>query len=102
MEIKGNPILRRPKPIDTPAKFRNNNKYCEYYEHHEHTTVKCLELKKGLYELADRGQLNRFLEKGGGGDHIRCNLKEKKDNDADRNTETVSYTHLTLPTKRIV
>jgi len=28
MEIKGNANLRRPKPIETPTKFRNKNKYC--------------------------------------------------------------------------
>ncbi|KAJ8439599.1 hypothetical protein Cgig2_017166 [Carnegiea gigantea] len=90
MEIKGNPILRRPKPIDTPAKLRNKNKYCEYHEDHRHTTAKCLELEKGLYELADRGQLNRFLEKGGGRDHVRCNPEGKKDDDVDHNAEIIA------------
>ncbi|KAJ8431063.1 hypothetical protein Cgig2_017059 [Carnegiea gigantea] len=51
MEIKGNPMLRCPKPIDTLAKFRNKNKYCKYHKDHEHTTVECRELKKALHEL---------------------------------------------------
>jgi len=31
IKIKGNPILKRPKPIETPTKFKNKNKYYEYY-----------------------------------------------------------------------
>ncbi|KAJ8446778.1 hypothetical protein Cgig2_016088 [Carnegiea gigantea] len=41
MEIKGNPMLRHPNPIDTPAKFRNKNKYCEYHEDNGHTIAEC-------------------------------------------------------------
>jgi len=26
------PMIRRPRPIEIPAKFRHENKYCEYYE----------------------------------------------------------------------
>ncbi|KAJ8444096.1 hypothetical protein Cgig2_025097 [Carnegiea gigantea] len=29
-----------------------------------HTTTKCRELKKGLHELADKGQIDRFLKRG--------------------------------------
>ena len=82
-------MLRRPKPIDTSVKSRNKNKYCEYHEDHGHTTAECRELKKALHELADQGQLNHFLKKGDG-DHNRCNLEEKKDNDADRNIEIIA------------
>ncbi|KAJ8438068.1 hypothetical protein Cgig2_025473 [Carnegiea gigantea] len=88
IEIKGDPMLRCPKPIDTPTKFRNKNKYCEYHENHGHTTAECRELEKVLHELADRGQLNYFSKKGGGGDHNRGNLN--RDNDADRNTKIIA------------
>jgi len=53
MDIKGNPMLRCPKPIETPRKFRNKNKY--YYEDYLHTISGCRELKKALHELADQG-----------------------------------------------
>ncbi|KAJ8422436.1 hypothetical protein Cgig2_014327 [Carnegiea gigantea] len=69
MEIKGSPILRCPKPIDAQ---RNSG------------------IRTTLYELADRGQLNRFLKKGGGGDHNRRNPEGKKDNDTDRNTKVIA------------
>ncbi|KAJ8451885.1 LOW QUALITY PROTEIN: hypothetical protein Cgig2_007368 [Carnegiea gigantea] len=59
----GNPMLRRPRPIETPAKFKNKNKYCEYYEDYGHTMSECRELKRPLHELADEGQLNRFLRR---------------------------------------
>ena len=65
MEIKGNPMLGQPKPIKTPANFRNKNKY---YEDLGHTTSECRELKKALHEMVDRGQLNRFLKQRKGAD----------------------------------
>ncbi|KAJ8440006.1 hypothetical protein Cgig2_022688 [Carnegiea gigantea] len=101
MEIKASPMLRRPKPIDTPPKFRNKNKYCKYYEDHRHTTVDYSELKKALHELADQGQLNRFLKKGGGGDHKRRNLKGKKDNDADHNTKIITTITREIDSKKL-
>jgi len=41
MEIKGSPMLRRPKPIKTPANLRDKKKYCEYHEGFGHTTAEC-------------------------------------------------------------
>ncbi|KAJ8451504.1 LOW QUALITY PROTEIN: hypothetical protein Cgig2_018138 [Carnegiea gigantea] len=79
-------MLRRLKPIDTPAKFRNKNKYCVYHEDHGHTTAECRELTKALRKLADRGLLNCFLKKGGGGDQNQHKPQGKKDNDVNRNT----------------
>ncbi|KAJ8435744.1 hypothetical protein Cgig2_003166 [Carnegiea gigantea] len=78
METNDNPMLRRLKPIDTPAKFRNKNKYCKYNEDHGHTTFECHELKKALHELADQRQLNHFLKRGEGRDHNHCNPDERK------------------------
>ncbi|KAJ8433000.1 hypothetical protein Cgig2_028585 [Carnegiea gigantea] len=52
MKIKGNPILRRPKPIKIPAKFTNNNKYYKYHKDFGHTTSKYRKLQKALHELA--------------------------------------------------
>ena len=54
-EIKGSPMLRRHKPIENPANFRNKSKYCEYHEDFEHTTSECRELKETLHEMANRG-----------------------------------------------
>jgi len=81
-------MLKCPKPIDTPTKFRNKNKYHEYHEDHGHTSAECRELEKALHKLADRGQLNHFSKKGGGGDHNRGN--PNGDKDVDRNTEIIA------------
>jgi len=40
------------------------SKYCEFYERIEHTTAECKECRKALHEFADKGQIDRFFEKG--------------------------------------
>ncbi|KAJ8428825.1 hypothetical protein Cgig2_005890 [Carnegiea gigantea] len=90
MDIKGSPMLKRPKPIRTPIKFLNKNKYYDSYEDYRHTTYERRELKKALQELADQGQLNRFLRRGRCGDHNRNNQEGKTKNDADRNIEIIT------------
>jgi len=78
MEIKGNPMLRQPKPIQTPVNFRNKNEYCEHHEDFEHMSSKWGELKTDLYELVDWGQHNRFLK------------QTWKNDDSNRNTEIIA------------
>jgi len=55
MVIKGNPMLSRSKPIETPTKFRIKKKYCEYYEDFGYTASDWRELKRVLYKLGDGG-----------------------------------------------
>ena len=55
MEIKCNPMLKRAKPNETLTKFRNKNKYYDYHEDFGHITFERRKLKRGLHELADRG-----------------------------------------------
>jgi len=38
MEIKGNSMLRRSKPIGTPARLKYMSKYYEYHKDCGHTT----------------------------------------------------------------
>ncbi|KAJ8422673.1 hypothetical protein Cgig2_003217 [Carnegiea gigantea] len=91
MEIKGNPMLSRLRPTATPAKFKNKNNYCEYHENYGHTTSEYRELKRALHELANQGQLNSFLRRGEGGDHNRCDLEGKKDDDdVNRNRQIIA------------
>ncbi|KAJ8427224.1 hypothetical protein Cgig2_028748 [Carnegiea gigantea] len=78
MEIKGNPILRQPKPIETPTKVRNKNKYREYHEDFGHTTSEHCELRRAIHELADQGQVNNFLRRSKGEDRNRRNPKGQK------------------------
>ncbi|KAJ8424431.1 hypothetical protein Cgig2_010660 [Carnegiea gigantea] len=60
----GHPMLRRPPPMITPPRPQNTRKYCEFYEQSGHAMTECRELKKALHELADKGQIDRFLKKG--------------------------------------
>ncbi|KAJ8420922.1 hypothetical protein Cgig2_018953 [Carnegiea gigantea] len=61
--VRGHPMLRRSPPIIAPLKPHNAQKYCEFYEQNGHTTTECRELKKALHELANKGQIDRFLKK---------------------------------------
>ncbi|KAJ8449496.1 hypothetical protein Cgig2_002293 [Carnegiea gigantea] len=60
----GHPMLRRPRPMTAPLRPQNARKYCEFHEQSGHTTTECQELKKALHELADKGQIDRFLKRG--------------------------------------
>ncbi|KAJ8423666.1 hypothetical protein Cgig2_009287 [Carnegiea gigantea] len=57
-------MLRRPPPMTAPPRPQNARKYCEFNEQSGHTTTDCRELKKALHELADKGQIDRFLRRG--------------------------------------
>ncbi|KAJ8427753.1 hypothetical protein Cgig2_008557 [Carnegiea gigantea] len=62
--VRGHPMLHQPPPITAPPKPQNARKYCEFHEQSRHTTTECRELKKALHELANKGQIDRFLKKG--------------------------------------
>ena len=57
-------MLRHPPPMTMAPRPQNARKYCEFHEQSGHTTTECRELKKALHELADKGQIDRFLRKG--------------------------------------
>ncbi|KAJ8441264.1 hypothetical protein Cgig2_013679 [Carnegiea gigantea] len=60
----GTPHAPKTTPMTVPPKLQNVRKYYEFYEQSGYTTTECRELKKALHELADKGQINRFLKKG--------------------------------------
>ncbi|KAJ8436705.1 hypothetical protein Cgig2_027226 [Carnegiea gigantea] len=62
IEIKLHPMLKKPQPMNAALTQNNVHKYCEFREQNGHTTAECRELKKALYELADKWQIDRFLE----------------------------------------
>ncbi|KAJ8435397.1 hypothetical protein Cgig2_009648 [Carnegiea gigantea] len=64
MEVRGHPMLRRPPPMTAPPRPQSDQKYCEFHEQSGHTTTECRELKKAIHELADKGQIDRFLKRG--------------------------------------
>ncbi|KAJ8424904.1 hypothetical protein Cgig2_007629 [Carnegiea gigantea] len=62
--VRGHSMLRRLTPMTTPPRQQNSRKHCEFHEQSGHTTTECRELKKALYELANKGQIYRFLKRG--------------------------------------
>ncbi|KAJ8426573.1 hypothetical protein Cgig2_022310 [Carnegiea gigantea] len=78
VEIKGNPMLRRLRPIETPAKFKNKNKYCDYHEDYEHTTFECCELKRALHNLADQNNSTASREEEKVGIVVVMTQKERE------------------------
>jgi len=50
--------------MTAPSKLQNARKYYEFHEQNRHTTIECRKLKKSLRELADKGQIDRFLKTG--------------------------------------
>ncbi|KAJ8434945.1 LOW QUALITY PROTEIN: hypothetical protein Cgig2_012971 [Carnegiea gigantea] len=46
------------------SKPHDVRKYCEFHEQNDHRIAECSELRKALHELADEGQIDRFLKRG--------------------------------------
>lgn len=63
LELDEKSILRRPIPIKTSSYRRDKKLWCEYPRECSHTTKDCKELKKSLDKLANKGKLNRYLER---------------------------------------
>ena len=57
MQIRDNPSLQWPKPISTPAKKRDKNKYYRFHLDHGHRTDKCRHLKDQVETLILQGKL---------------------------------------------
>ncbi|KAJ8428572.1 hypothetical protein Cgig2_021630 [Carnegiea gigantea] len=61
---RGHPMLRQPPPMTAPPRPHNARKYCEFHKQSGHTMNECRELKNALHELANKGQIDRFLKRG--------------------------------------
>jgi len=56
-EIKGHPILRKPRRMTAALKLHNVQKYYKFHEQNGHTTTEYRELKKALHKLADKRKI---------------------------------------------
>jgi len=63
MEVRGHPMLKRLLPMTSAPKPHNAQKYCEFHKQNEHTIADCWELRKALYELEDKGQIEWFSKR---------------------------------------
>ncbi|KAK3027489.1 hypothetical protein RJ639_040290 [Escallonia herrerae] len=76
-QIKGQDILKWPKPMRMPADRRDCQLYCQFYKDHGHTTEECKVLRREIVNLIARGHLKQFVKtnerQGGkwGGGQIR-------------------------------
>ena len=63
MEIKDKFEFEKPQPLRGPAQYRNKNKYCHYHKDVGHDTNDCINLKRLLDKLAEKGMLNSYVMK---------------------------------------
>ena len=63
MEIKDKFEFESPKPLRSPARFRNKDKYCHYHKDVGHNTNDCHNRKRLLDKLAEKGMLNSYVLK---------------------------------------
>ena len=63
MEIKDKFEFEKPQPLRGSAQYRNKNKYCHYHKDVGHDTNDCINLKRLLDKLADKGLLKPYVTK---------------------------------------
>ncbi|XP_021714868.1 uncharacterized protein LOC110682831 [Chenopodium quinoa] len=63
MEIKDKFEFEKPQPLRGSAQYRNKNKYCHYHKDVGHDTNDCINLKRLLDKLAEKGMLNSYVMK---------------------------------------
>ncbi|KAJ8436956.1 LOW QUALITY PROTEIN: hypothetical protein Cgig2_018903 [Carnegiea gigantea] len=62
--VKEHSILKKSQPMTTALKPHNTWKYYEFHEHNGHTTAEYRELRKALYKVADKRQIDCLLKRG--------------------------------------
>ncbi|XP_021726890.1 uncharacterized protein LOC110694036 [Chenopodium quinoa] len=63
MEIKDKFEFEKPQPLRGPAQYKNKNKYYHYHKDVRHDTNDCINLKRLLDKLAEKGMLNSYVMK---------------------------------------
>ncbi|KAK3012296.1 hypothetical protein RJ639_012844 [Escallonia herrerae] len=61
-QIKGQDILKWPKPMRMPADRRDAQLYCQFHKDHGHTTEECKVLRRKIENLIARGHLKQFVK----------------------------------------
>ena len=63
MQIRDDLSLQWSKPISTPAKRRDKNKYCRFHQDHGYRTDECMHLKDQVETLIRKGKLQKYIRK---------------------------------------
>ncbi|KAJ8436870.1 hypothetical protein Cgig2_002370 [Carnegiea gigantea] len=90
-EALGHPMLRKPPPMTMVPKSHNAQKYCEFRKQNYHTTAECRELKKVLYEITNKGLIDRFLKKAPPSIRKGCNSARKEPREGKCSTKIWIY-----------
>ena len=63
-EVRNEQFLRWPDQMKSDPATRDNTKYCEFHRDYGHCTDNCIQLRKEIEYLIQRGYLQRFISQG--------------------------------------
>ena len=63
-EVQNEQFLRWPTQMKSDPATRDNTKYCEFHRDYGHRTDNCIQLKREIEYLIQRGYLRRFISPG--------------------------------------
>ena len=63
-EVQNEQFLRWPTQMKSDPATRDNTKYCEFHKDYGHRTDNCIQLKRDIEYLIQRGYLRRFISPG--------------------------------------
>ena len=63
-EVRNEQFLRWPTQMKSDPATRDNTKYCEFHRDYGHCTDNCIQLKREIEYLIQRGYLRRFISLG--------------------------------------
>ena len=63
-EVRNEQFLRWPTQMKSDPASRDNTKYCEFHRDYGHPTDNCIQLKREIEYLIQRGYLRRFISPG--------------------------------------
>jgi hypothetical protein len=62
MEIKKDPMFRKPYPNSGKPMSQNAHKYYTYHKSNGHSTDTCISLRKVIEQFIAKGKLTHFLQ----------------------------------------
>ncbi|KAK3003400.1 hypothetical protein RJ639_019395 [Escallonia herrerae] len=77
-QVKGQNILKWPKPMRMPVDKRDDKLYCHFYKDHGHTTEECKVLQHEIESLINKGHLRQFVKTNNRQGH-RSNQRRPKE-----------------------
>ena len=63
MQIEGRNMLTPPEPMRGDPNKRDRSKFCRFHNDHGHLTTECIQLKKQIEVLIQKGELAEFVDR---------------------------------------